>query len=304
MSAAQTRIVLILGILVTAVAAATALVFFTDPGDTSTRGAARAGATAVSTRIVTGTPGTAQASPPARQGTAPAGAPAATVPAAAGNRRGVTVQASGATNVRAGPGISFPVVAALLAGDDARATARNADGSWLLIELGAAAGWVAAGVVDVTGDPFSLPLGDAADTRSPTAAATGTARPSATASGRPPTAAAGAPAITATAGGLPDLVLQSAAVGAAGRLTLVIGNAGASAVTARRIGVVGLDDAGNVVFGEVTAALSIPSGGAVNVELTFRPTTQAPLTVVINADGAVEEVSAANNRLRVTAGPR
>jgi hypothetical protein len=98
-------------------------------------------------------------------------------------------------------------------------------------------------------------------------------------------------------------VLQDVAAGAAGRVTVIIGNAGPGPLTGRRVSVVGIDDSGAAVFGEVTAPLTIPAGGAVNVELTYRAAAPATITVVLNADGAIDELTAANNRRRVVLRP-
>jgi uncharacterized protein YraI len=243
---------------------------------------------------------------------APSGTPrATTVAVTPTTARAVSVRAGSVTNVRAGPGVSFAVIGSLQAGDEAPATGRNADASWLLIDLTTGMGWVSSEVVDVLGDPTTLAVADAATTRMPTTAATGTPprspspSPIGTAT-RTATPTAGRPTGTpspVSAVGLPDLVLQEAVVGPAGRLTLIIANAGPGTLSSRRVSVIGIDDTGAVVFGEVTPALTIPAGGALNVELSYRPAAAITLTVVLNADGSIEEITPVNNRRRVTLRP-
>jgi hypothetical protein len=103
---------------------------------------------------------------------------------------------------------------------------------------------------------------------------------------------------------LPDLVIQDASIGAAGHLTLVIGNQGNGALAGKRVSVSGIDASGATLFSETTAPLNIPVSGAVNVELTFRPTTPGTITVILNGDNAVEELGATNNRRQVTISER
>jgi uncharacterized protein YraI len=299
LSPALVRILAVLAGLVTALTVATAAVFvFGNSRDDDPSG-----------RVVAsradGTAGTRGAGTPGGSATrAPSGTP----------RRTVSVRADGAANVRTGPGVGFAILTALEAGESAPASARDVDSTWLLIDLPAGTGWVAADVVEVVGDIRGLPVSDAlgalrtpTPSSTPSASATRAVTPSTTPTPTRPASSATAtlPTATATAvaAGLPDLVLSDAVLGPAGRLTAVITNAGPGSVTTSRISIIGLDDTGNVAFGEVTTSLSIAPGGAVNVEMTYRPASAITLTVVINADGSVDELTSANNRRRVTLRP-
>lgn len=218
-------------------------------------------------------------------GSAPA--PSRERPAPA-DQRTVLVRPDGVANVRAGAGTGSTIIGTLSDGSEARARARNADGSWLLIELPAGTGWVSAGVVEVVGDPALLPVTDQpAATTTPTASVS----PTATVGGSP-----------APVTGLPDLVLEDVAIGSAGRLRLIISNAGGP-LTGRPVDVLGLDEGGNVLFREMTAALSLAAGAAVNVELNYRPAGPVALTVLLNSAGDFEERSTSNNRRRVSLTP-
>jgi hypothetical protein len=69
---------------------------------------------------------------------------------------------TGNINVRRGPGVGYNPVAGLLKGQTAIATARDANGDWLLITLPSSTktGWVSARTrfSTLTGDPASLPV--------------------------------------------------------------------------------------------------------------------------------------------------
>jgi uncharacterized protein YraI len=304
--------------LVTAMALATAAVFVIDSGT----GEDRQG------RVVAarGDEGAATTAP-TLSGTAARGATTiatATVTATGTPRRTVRVRADGTANVRAGPGVAFAILTTLETGDEAPASARNVDGDWLLLDLPGGTGWVAVDVVAVMGDVRGLPVSDAlgalrvtSPTATVTPSSTRTTTPSTTRSNtatptRTPTptpAPAATTMATATASptgartALPDLVLTDATRGPGGRLVVVISNAGPGMLTARRVSVIGIDDAGTPLFGELTAPLTIAPGSAANVELAYRPQPAATLTIVLNADGAIEELTTANNRRRVTLGP-
>jgi uncharacterized protein YraI len=190
-TAAQVRILLVLGTLVGTMALATAVVFRLDPGGRP-RSSRAAGPPAVdllasATATPTAVAGAATGTPVDRGGTPAAGAARTPTRPTAQPGRAVGVRAAEAVNVRAGPGTTYAVIAALLPGDAATAVGRNADASWLALD--APAGWVAAGIVDVTGDPFSLPIRPAPPLPAVAAVATAIATPA---------PAVGAPARTAT----------------------------------------------------------------------------------------------------------
>jgi hypothetical protein len=74
---------------------------------------------------------------------------------------GDTVTASVGANVRSGPGINYPAIGALAAGDSAPAIGRNAGGTWFVIEFDAALngrGWISDQVVDYPGQINDLPV--------------------------------------------------------------------------------------------------------------------------------------------------
>ena len=66
--------------------------------------------------------------------------------------------ASSTINVRAGPGVDFPVVGQVQAGQQVTITAKNGDATWWQVNLGTQAGWVAASVVSTSGPVDQVPL--------------------------------------------------------------------------------------------------------------------------------------------------
>ena len=147
MSQAQIRILIVLASLVVAMASATAAVFLLLGDDDSPDGrrvAASGGLASPTVAAASATPAGSAGRPLTPTGTI---TPTRTVTAG----RGVTVRADGATNVRAGPGVGFAIIATLISGEEVRATGRNADASWLFVEIDGGAGWVSADVVAVAG---------------------------------------------------------------------------------------------------------------------------------------------------------
>lgn len=313
MSAAQVRILAVLAVMVATVGIATAVVFYL--GDRERLPAPRA--------AVSSTPPPSPAAPPGRTASAPAGvlstgtaSPSTrTVTPAPSSVRRLTVRATSAINVRAGPGTSFNVVGALQPGEVAQVLGRDSAADWLMIEQPGGAGWVAAGIVDVTGDVSLAPVVGPGAAASPAPSVTPTvprtATPTVTATAArtlapstptvSPTATPTAPRLAAA---LPDIALQEVAATQGGRVSITIANAGTGPLTGRRISVVALDEAASVVLSEVTAPLTIAPGAATTVELSYRLSTSITLTIILNADGSIEESNQANNRRRATLSPR
>lgn len=303
MTPAQARIIAVLGLLVSAVAVTTAVVFYV--GDREA-GAVRSAA-ARPTVVVTAVPATTTS--PSAQQPAEYAAPSPTrtttataTPATTRSAERLSVRATSAVNVRSGPGTQYDVIGVFQPPDEAHVTGRNADASWLAIEHAGGTGWVSAGVVEVVGDPLRAPLVEPAPPRTATPAA-----PTPAATPVPTRSASSTPAIssaTATpAAALPDLVPLAAAVNANGRVTVTIGNAGQGPLMGRNVSIVGVDAAGNVLFSQLTAPLTIAPGAAVTVELSYRPPERMTVTIVLNAEGSVLESNANNNLLRVTLSP-
>lgn len=317
MTPAQARIIAVLGLLVSAVAVATAVVFYLGDRDAAVQSAAAprsAGQPLTSSPAPASGGGAAVGRGEGRgpeTGVTPTTSPLArepdrastATPTATPARPGlVSVRATAAVNVRRGPGTQYDVIGVLQPPDEARVTGRNADASWLAIDYQNGTGWVSAGVVEVVGDPLRAPLAEAP------------ARPQPTAPSPPPTATPGSarPAVTATpstvtptpAAALPDLVPLAAGLSASGRVIVTIGNTGLGPVTARNVSIVGVDEAGGVLFSQLTAPLTLAPGAAVTVELAYRPSAPVTVTIVLNAEGAVPESNANNNLLRVTLTPR
>ena len=94
---------------------------------------------------------------------------------------GLTVDVG--ANVRSGPGVAYPVVANLAAGDTAAVLGKDSSGTWFAIETGSTSngqGWIAGLVSTYNGDLASLPIIPAPPppavpptTRPPTAAPSG-----------------------------------------------------------------------------------------------------------------------------------
>src|SRR4051812_43910221 len=64
----------------------------------------------------------------------------------------VWVEAIQAANVRAGPGLEYPQIAAISAGTKYRMVGRHSRARWYLIALPRTLGWVYVDLVSVTGD--------------------------------------------------------------------------------------------------------------------------------------------------------
>jgi uncharacterized protein YraI len=67
-----------------------------------------------------------------------------------------TARAKSAANVRGGPGTSYAVITTLRARAEVPATGRNANGSWVQVQVNGRVGWVASSLVTVRGG--SLPV--------------------------------------------------------------------------------------------------------------------------------------------------
>lgn len=69
------------------------------------------------------------------------------------------VQASNALNVRSGPGVAYPIVAALNTGEQAEILAKNPEGDWWQIALPAGgSGWVFGQLVTTAGDTAAIAI--------------------------------------------------------------------------------------------------------------------------------------------------
>ncbi len=305
MTPAQARIIAALGLLVSAVAVATALVFYLgDRGFLSSAGAQSAAPSPRPAADI-GTQTPRAGGPGARGGEGPGpetGANPTPLPATRQPERSptatpsatpaplgpVSVRATSAVNVRRGPGTQYDVIGVLQPPDEARVIGRNADASWLAIAYQDGTGWVSAGVVEIVGDPRRAPLAEAP------------APPTATPA---PTRAASVATATPAAA-LPDLVPLAAGLSAGGRVTVTIGNIGQGPLNGRNVSIVGVDAAGGVLFSQLTAPLTIAPGAAVTVELAYSPSAPITVAIVLNAEGSVPESNTGNNLLRVTLTPR
>lgn len=86
--------------------------------------------------------------------------PIGTLPPNPGDGPFVTVlkNDSGIVNLRSGPGTSFPVAAQLLPGQTAKATGKSAGGEWWQVDYNGQRLWVYAPLVELSGDPASVPV--------------------------------------------------------------------------------------------------------------------------------------------------
>ena len=73
----------------------------------------------------------------------------------------VLAEAIGEANVRAGPGLDYPLVGKIVVGTKYKMIGRSARFPWYLIQLPETAGWVFADLVKVTGNVQSVPLSEA-----------------------------------------------------------------------------------------------------------------------------------------------
>ena len=131
---------------------------------------------------------TAETAPAVEQRASSATPTATDAAATAANSLSATVNTGARNlNVRAGPATSFGIVSALPNGTAVPAVARNADGSWVQIQLprnSEQIGWVSANYVNLSGDANDLPVSDRQSQARTVASATG-ARPSVSTSAQP-----------------------------------------------------------------------------------------------------------------------
>jgi uncharacterized protein YraI len=73
---------------------------------------------------------------------------------------GVTAQVAGASylNVRSGPGVSYEILTVTRRGDTFPVSARNADNSWIRVNIGGGVGWVSSYYTSITGNLNALPI--------------------------------------------------------------------------------------------------------------------------------------------------
>jgi hypothetical protein len=99
-----------------------------------------------------------------------AGNPAGSVAQSSSVAPGTPAVTAGSTiNVRAGPGVGYPVVGQMQAGQQVTITAKNSDATWWQVNLGTLAGWVAASVVSTSGPVDQVPLASNLPTPPPAA---------------------------------------------------------------------------------------------------------------------------------------
>jgi uncharacterized protein YraI len=65
------------------------------------------------------------------------------------------------SNVRAAPGTNNPVVGVLAAGSEGKAIARNAESTWVQVEVGSVSGWMAEYLLTIVGGVAALPVAGA-----------------------------------------------------------------------------------------------------------------------------------------------
>jgi outer membrane protein assembly factor BamD (BamD/ComL family)/uncharacterized protein YraI len=102
------------------------------------------------------------------------------------------VVATEALNVRAGPGINFPVIGVLKRGDTVAVLGRTPKGDWLRVccLAGGESGWLSASLVETSLPATAIPIAtEIPNTPTPTPTRTGTPSPLPTASGAPQTPA-------------------------------------------------------------------------------------------------------------------
>ena len=130
----------------------------------------------------TATPTTAPPTPTTAPSATPTTAPASGKPQAV---------PKSTMNVRAGPGVNFPVIGSATAGKPYEITGKNPEGSWYQICcIGDAKGWLSASLVTVQGDPATIAVADDIPTPEPTATTAPTATPDPNATATPTTAPA------------------------------------------------------------------------------------------------------------------
>lgn len=63
-----------------------------------------------------------------------------------------------ASNMRSGPGTNNPVIGVIAAGSEGKAIGRNAESTWVQVEIDGAQGWMAVYLLDITGGVAALPV--------------------------------------------------------------------------------------------------------------------------------------------------
>ncbi|MBC7812060.1 MAG: ferritin-like domain-containing protein [Burkholderiales bacterium] len=71
---------------------------------------------------------------------------------------GTISSSAAAVNVRSGPGGDFSLAGSATSGDTVQIMGRNADGSWLMVNVNGATGWIAADLISMGGNISALPV--------------------------------------------------------------------------------------------------------------------------------------------------
>lgn len=185
----------------------------------------------------------------------------------------VTVRTTDVTNVRSGPGTSYERVTQLQPGQTARAVARNQDGTWLLLDLDGGEDqetWVAAEVVEVSGNVTSLPVRGNGNGGTGNAAGGG--------------------------GSGADLFIGSVTVNGQGNVVVLVGNRGPGAAAGSLT--VRIQPDGGTAH-EESVTVSIPAGELRSVTTGYRVTRDVQAVVTVDPAGAVDTVNPANNSAQV-----
>jgi hypothetical protein len=227
-----------------------------------------------------------------------ASTPSAAATADAARSGGVTARTNRIAAVRTAPGKSTPVLGTIGGDESVEVVGRSAAATWLRIVFPPGSslhGWVAADMLDITGDVNTLAVATAEPpviALLPSASSRTQGTPV-----RSATVASAATTPTATAL-LPDLVVAKAQMG---RTTLVVTimNKGDGPANGAIVASVFTADGTRVLATTNAPSTSLAPHASVEVDTGYIVKGTVRLVVVVNPSGAIEESNSTNNSTTV-----
>ncbi len=224
---------------------------------------------------------------------------------------GVTARTNTIAAVRTAPGKDTPVLGTLGRDESVEVIGRSAAATWLLIVFPATSslhGWVAAAMLDVTGETSTLAVATAEPPvviAAPTSAAYRTQRtpvPSPASATRAPASATPEPAsATPTPPALlPDLIVAKAQIGGTSLVATIINRGDGPANGAIVVSVRTADGRTLLATSSAPSPVLAPQA-SVDVDTGYVVRGTQRLIVVVNPSGAIQESNSANNSTTVAA---
>ena len=218
--------------------------------------------------------------------------------------RGVTARTNTIAAVRTAPGKDTPVLGTLGRDQSVEVIGRSTSAAWLLIVFPPTSslhGWVAAGMLDVTGEPSTLAVATAEPPvviAAPTSAAYRTQRtPVPSSRSTTPAPASATPKPPAL---LPDLIVAKAQIVGTSLVATIINRGDGPAKGAIVVSVRTADGRTLLATSSAPSPVLAPHA-SVDVDTGYLVRGTQRLIVVVNPSGAIQESNSANNSTTVAA---